>query len=90
MERSSDKFSQLGRQAVVAIMATAAVTGMLELPNHQDSNITLVNQPVLAFAGDNLAADNPLRREKESNEAGVVQISYSVAQRTPARSSGIK
>lgn len=83
-------FSGAGKNASIVIMAAAAVTGMLELSNHQDTKITLLNKPVLAFAGNSTVSDNPLRREKESTETGTVQISYNTVQRTPARSIGIK
>lgn len=90
LEQLFESFAEAGKNAGIVIMAAAAVTGMLELPNHQDTKVTLLNQPVLAFAGNNTANDNPLRREKESTETSSVQISYSATQRTPARSIRIK
>lgn len=89
-EQSIDKVTEATKNAGIVIMAAAAFTGMLELPSLQDNNFTLFNQPVLAFAGNGTANDNPLRREKESTETSSVQISYSATQRTPARSARLK
>jgi hypothetical protein len=78
---------ELSQQLGIAAMATAAVISMV---GHDESKKALVpSQPVFAFADDsNLNADNnPIRREKESNEeTGAHFVSYSVAMRTPARS----
>jgi len=90
IEKLADRLSQAGIQAGIIVMAAATVTGILELPSHQDSRAVLPNQAVLAFAGNNLGVDNPLRREKESTETSTVQISYRATQRTPARSIQIK
>lgn len=90
LKQSFENIAGLVKHTGIVIMAAAAVTGMLELPNHQDTKVTLLNQPILAFAGNNTAIDNPLRREKESTETSSVQISYNTVQRTPARSIRIK
>lgn len=90
LEQLTEALSGIAYKVGMVLMTAAAVTGMLELPNHQDSKITLVNQPIMAFAGNTPSTDNPLRREKESTETSSVQISYSAVQRTPARSVRIK
>lgn len=90
LKQSLENLAEAGKHVGIVIMTAAAVTGMLELPNHQDTKVTLLNQPVLAFAGNGAASDNPLRREKESTETSSVQISYNTTQRTPARSIRIK
>lgn len=91
LHRSNDKLAQLCRQAGYVLMAAAAITGIMELPNHQGNQVVnLINQPSVAFASHSPSVENPLRREKESTETGTVQISYNTVQRTPARSIGIK
>ena len=90
LEQSFESIAEAGKNAGIVIMATAAFTGMLELSTQQDTNFALLNQPVLAFAGNSTSNDNPLRREKESTETSSVQISYNTTQRTPARSVRLK
>ena len=90
LEQSFERIAEAGKNAGIVIMAAAVFTGMLELSSQQDTSVTLLNQPVLAFAGNSTASDNPLRREKESSETSSVQISYNTTQRTPARSIRIK
>lgn len=90
LDQLSEALSGVSYKLGMILMTAAAVTGMLELPNHQDSKITLINQPVMAFAGNTPSSDNPLRREKESTETSSVHYSYSAVQRTPARSIRIK
>jgi hypothetical protein len=85
-EKSSDSISDAGEKLGILLMSAAVVTGMLEFSDHQTNKIVLPNQPILSFASDN-SGNNPLRREKGSEEAGVTHISYSIAQRTPSRSS---
>ena len=69
----------------MAAMTTAALISMVA---HDESKKVLVpTQPVLAIADENNVANNPIRREKENNEeTGAHYVSYTVAQRTPARS----
>lgn len=89
IETATDNFSEVGQKVGLVLMAAAAVTGMLELPNHENSKIIVPNQPAFAFAGNNNDI-NPVRREKGSEEAGVTHVSYSIAQRTPGRFGKIK
>lgn len=66
---------------------TAAVTlGMLEMPDRSNNRVILPSQPAFAWANENdeLNNNNVLRRTNEETEQHY--ISYSVAQRTPARS----
>lgn len=90
LEQSVEQLSTVARNGALTMMGIAAVAGMIELGNHQENKVTLINQPVMAFAGNNASSDNPLRREKESTETSSVQISYNTVQRTPARSTRIK
>lgn len=90
LEQSFENISEAVKHAGIVIMAAAAVTGIMELPNQLDSKFTLLNQPILAFNSNNSVNDNPMRREKESTETSSVQISYNTTQRTPARSIRIK
>jgi len=81
-----DQISPIAQQAGLIVMTAAATIGMLEMPDHTGSKIIVPNQPAFAFAGENQLNDeqnNPMRREKEDVESHY--ISYSVAQRTPAR-----
>lgn len=80
-----DQIAEMAQQAGLIIMTAAATIGMLEMPE-QDRKIVVPNQPSFAFAGENrlnFESNNQLRREKEDVESHYV--SYSVAQRTPAR-----
>ena len=90
IEQTVDQLSIFVRNGALAMMGIAAVAGMIELGNHQENKVTLINQPVMAFAGDTPSSDNPLRREKESTENSSVHYSYSAVQRTPARSIRLK
>jgi len=77
--------SDTARQASYILMAGAATLGMLELPDHLGSRITVPAQPAFAWANSNdLQPGNSIRRESE--EVAPHYISYSVTQRTPARS----
>lgn len=69
------------------IMMTAAATlGMIELPEHFNSRVVLIGQPAKALASELAGeASNPIRREREESPQHFV--SYSIAQRTPPRSS---
>jgi hypothetical protein len=82
----ADKLGEVGLQAGIVLMATAATIGLLDLPDQPDKRVIVPNQPHFAFATENNGdsnTDNTLRRERE--EAGPHYISYSVAQRTPGR-----
>ncbi len=78
--------TELSRQAGLLLMSAAVTVGMLELPDKGNSRIVVPNQPAFAWANENDASNNQnvLRRENEETEQHY--ISYSVAQRTPARS----
>ena len=90
LEQSVQQLIIFARNSALAMMGVAAVAGMVELGSHQENKVSLINQPVMAFAGDTPSTDNPLRREKESTENSSVHYSYSAVQRTPARSIRIK
>lgn len=90
LEQSVEQLSIFARNGALAMMGLAAVAGMVELGSHQENKVSLINQPVMAFAGNTPSSDNPLRREKESTENSSVHYSYSAVQRTPARSVRIK
>ncbi len=64
-------------------MTAAATLGMLELPEHPNSRIVLTSQPVFAMTTQNTHQNNPIRRERE--ETSPHYISYSVVERTVAR-----
>ena len=79
------QINTVAQQAGLMLMTAAATVGMLELPDHSAGKIVVPNQPALTFAGENAEVNNnQIRREKEEVEQHY--ISYSVAQRTPARS----
>jgi hypothetical protein len=86
----SEKLLELAQQASMILMTAAVTLGMTELPGHPDKRIVLPNQPAFAWANDkgesnnNNNYNNTLRRESQETEQHY--ISYSVAQRTPARS----
>lgn len=80
-----EQINTVAQQAGLILMTAAATVGMLELPDHSAGRIIVPNQPALALAGENAEVNNnTLRREKEEVEQHY--ISYSVTQRTPARS----
>jgi hypothetical protein len=74
----------LGQQMGTALMAGAVTVGMLELPDHMNTRITVPSQPAFVFAEENSGGNNQLRRERE--ETAPHFISYSEVQRTPSRS----
>lgn len=84
LQKSADSFSQLAQQAGLMVMAVAATFGMLETPANTDKRVIVPNQPVFVFANDEEELNNPIKREQQ--ETGPQYISYSVSQRTPARS----
>lgn len=81
-----EKLFEAAQQAGLVLMTAAVTLGMLELPDHPNSRIVLPSQPAFAWANENedLNNNNVLRRSNEETEQHY--ISYSVAQRTPARS----
>lgn len=80
---NSNKIVQLSQQAGLLLMSAAVTLGMLELPDRA-TRIVVPNQPAFAWANEKEQNQNTLRRESEETEQHY--ISYSVAQRTPARS----
>ena len=84
LNKTTDNVSKFAAQTGLLLMTAAAVSGMIELPNHENSKIVLPNQPSFSFAEGGDEGVNPLRREKE--ESAPHFISYSVYQRTPGRS----
>jgi hypothetical protein len=84
LNNTVENLQQVAAQLGIMLMAAATVTGMLELPDRANSRIVLPGQPSFVLATENEELNNPVRRERE--ETGPHYISYSVSQRTPARS----
>jgi hypothetical protein len=82
----SEKLCELAQQASMILMTAAVTLGMTELPGHPDKRIVLPNQPAFAWANDKGESNNNNTLRRESQETEQHYISYSVAQRTPARS----
>ncbi len=82
----SEKLLELTQQASMILMTAAVTLGMTELPGHPDRRIVLPNQPAFAWANDKGESNNNNTLRRESQETEQHYISYSVAQRTPARS----
>lgn len=81
----ADLANTVVQHAGVGLMIGAATLSMFELPDHGLNGKAIVpNAPVLKVAVEDEFNNNPLRREKEETEQHY--ISYSVNQRTPARS----
>jgi len=82
-----EKLGEAAMQGGIVLMAAAATLGMLELPENHNNRVIVPNQPAFAAAThniDNAGQNNQLRRESE--ETVPHYISYTVTQRTPARS----
>lgn len=81
-----EKLLELAQQTGLILMTAAVTLGMMELPNRPNSRIIIPSQPAFGMANeqDELNNNNVLRRENEESEKSYV--SYSVTQRTPARS----
>ncbi len=80
-----ERLARISQQAGIVLMTAAVTVGMLDMPE-QDRRVIVPNQPAFAFADNNESgSNNPLRRERESEETGPHYISYSVTQRTPGR-----
>lgn len=84
MNLTINQLQKTSRQLGLVLMSTAAIAGLVELPEDTRSRAVVPSQPAFAFANE-MAGDhqNPLRREKE--EAGPHYVSYSAAMRTPGR-----
>lgn len=83
---TSDRVATAAKQAGLVLMTAATTLGMLELPSHPEKRVVLPARASFAFAENSLdlEGNNPLRRERE--EPAPHYISYSVVERTPARS----
>ena len=82
----SEQLLEAARQAGLVLMTAAVTLGMLELPDRPNSRIVLPSQPVFAWANDRGESNNNATLRRSSEETEQHYISYSVAQRTPARS----
>lgn len=82
----AEKLTELAQQVGLVLMSAAVTIGMLELPNRANSRVVLPSQPVFAFAKDTGPFNNNNTLRRESEETDQHYISYSIAQRTPARS----
>lgn len=80
----ADKLAEVAQKGGIMLMTLAATVGMLELPGHPNSKIVTPNQASFALASQSGEENNFLQRERE--ETAPHFISYSVTQRTPARS----
>ncbi len=80
---SSEMLTQTAQRAGFFIMAAAMTLSTLDSPNDA-KRIVLPNQPALGWVGVSEDGGNQIRRERE--ETAPHFISYSVVQRTPARS----
>jgi hypothetical protein len=83
-QESAHNLNQLAQQAGLMVVAAIATFGMLEAPADTDRRVVIPNQPAFVFANDEEELNNPIKREQEENSPQY--ISYSVSQRTPARS----
>lgn len=78
-----ENVADVTQQAGLILMTAAVTMGMIEVPEHS-SKIVVLNQPVMALAGQQeVGHDNALRREKE--ETHPHHISFGVSQRTASR-----
>jgi hypothetical protein len=77
--------AEVAQRVGLAAMSTALVLSVVELPDDA-KRVILPNRPapVWVNAGGENSDNNPIRRERE--ETAPHFISYSVVQRTPARS----
>lgn len=85
MQTITEQLTTSAANLGLALMSIAVVTGLVEIPVHDKARAVLPIKAELAPApavAEN--AESTLRREKE--ESGPHYVSYSVAQRTPARS----
>ena len=82
-----EKVLEIAQQAGLILMTAAVTLGMMEMPD-RNSRVIIPNQPSFAMANEqnelNNNSNNMQRRENEESEKSY--ISYSVTQRTPARS----
>jgi len=85
IKKASDKLAEVAQHCGIMLMTLAATAGMLELPNHPNSRIVVPIQPTFAMNNEDNELNNPIRRENQETDQHY--ISYSVAQRTPSRSS---
>jgi len=83
IQKSSENLARLAEQAGILLMTAAAVTGMLELPDHPNNKIIVPGQPSFTLASENDELNNPIRREKEESEPHFA--GYSITRRTPSK-----
>lgn len=83
-QKLTKRIASLSAQAGILLMSAATTFGLVELPNHNRIQVIVPNRPLMAFANEKTSNNNPLRREREETETHY--ISYSISQRTPARS----
>ncbi len=84
--KKTDKAMMVSSQLGLLLMSAAATLGMLELPDHGRGPLVInTSRPTFAFGIQNSDQnENTLRRERD--ESAPHYISYSITQRTPARS----
>lgn len=80
---STEAITETAQRVGFFIMAATMTLSMLDSPN-EAKRIVLPNQPALGWIGQSENGSNQIRRERE--ETAPHFISYSVVQRTPARS----
>jgi hypothetical protein len=80
------KLYTAAQQGGLLLMSAAVTLGMLELPDRPNNRVILPSQPAFAWANENHDLNNGNTLRRESEESAPHYISYSVAQRTPARS----
>jgi hypothetical protein len=69
----------------ITLMSIATTFGMVDLPSHLRAQITVPTaRPAYAYVNESNDKTNSLQRVREDTETNYV--SYSVSQRTPARS----
>jgi hypothetical protein len=88
----SERLRTIAQQAGLCLMSAAITLGMTETPDH-NNRIIIPNQPSFAMANEqnefnnNSNDNNSILRRENQEESELKYISYSVTQRTPARSS---
>ena len=83
MQNITEQLTTSAANLGLALMTVAVLSGMVEVPENDRARAVLPMKAELAPAPAE-SAESTLRREKE--ESGPHYVSYSVAQRTPARS----
>jgi len=68
----------------IILLSAATTLGMIDMPDHLRGQVIIPNQPLVNFSNLSNYENNQIRRERD--ETAPHYISYSVSQRTPARS----